>query len=213
MTTRKSILVSLAITLVVLVSGLLRLANMPEMVPTHWDANGNINGWSPKAFAVWFMPGIMLLFTGLLVVLPKMSPKAYDPLDFILTFNQLWVITIGMMGFIQVVTLQAAIDPKFDSGKWIIVGIMLGFALIGNLMGKVRQNHWMGIRVPWTLSNREVWDQTHRMAGRLWVVSGVVCSLMVLVGLPIWLAFTLFMISTVWPIFSSYFLWKRLENH
>ena len=30
--------------------------NLPELVPTHWGADGEINGYSSKAFAVFGLP-------------------------------------------------------------------------------------------------------------------------------------------------------------
>jgi uncharacterized membrane protein len=51
---------------------------------------------------------------------------------------------------------------------------------IGNVLGKLRSNFFVGIRTPWTLSSEHVWDQTHRWAGRLFV--GAAAVLAVLAG-------------------------------
>jgi uncharacterized membrane protein len=52
-----------------------------------------------------------------------------------------------------------------------MVGLL--FILMGNLMGKIRQNWFVGIRLPWTLSSENVWNKTHRLGGMLFVASGI----------------------------------------
>lgn len=208
---RNAFALSLLLVIAALVYGLLRTSHLPDMVPTHWDANGNVNGYSPKMVAVFMLPGIMVLMLVLTIALPKMSPKGYDPLEFAETFNKIMLMVQGLLIYIHVISLESAVNPSMNSGKWVMAGMFLLWAMMGNLMGKVRQNYWMGIRVPWTLSNRQVWDQTHREAGRLWVAVGIIGLVLVLINVPIWIPFTLLIISAFWPIVSSYLLWKRIE--
>jgi uncharacterized membrane protein len=58
-----------------------------------------------------------------------------------------------------------------------LVGIL--FIVIGNYMGKIRPNWFMGIRTPWTLSSEEVWNKTHRFGGRVFMAGG---ALMIIMG-------------------------------
>jgi uncharacterized membrane protein len=56
--------------------------------------------------------------------------------------------------------------------------------LIGNVMGKVRRNFWLGVRTPWTLANERVWYATHRLAGKTMVAGGLVTLVAALSALP-----------------------------
>ena len=47
--------------------------------------------------------------------------------------------------------------------RLVIGGLMVFFAVLGNVMGKVRRNLWIGVRAPWTLASAVVWDRTHRV--------------------------------------------------
>ena len=69
-----------------------------------------------------------------------------------------------------------------DIGRALIGGMFLFFALLGNVMGKVRKNFYIGIRVPWTLASDRVWNDTHRLAAWLMVGGGILGFLLVILG-------------------------------
>lgn len=52
-------------------------------------------------------------------------------------------------------------------------GNELGCRWIGNYLPKCRQNYTIGIRVKWAVENEENWNATHRFAGKVWAVGGV----------------------------------------
>ena len=84
------------------------------------------------------------------------------------------------------------------------------FIIVGNYLPKSRQNYTVGIRVPWTLADEENWNRTHRMAGFLWVLCGIlllVCALC-RVRNPV-LIFGLLFVITIIPIVYSYLLYKK----
>ena len=60
----------------------------------------------------------------------------------------------------------------------LLLGLL--FIIIGNFLPKARQNYTIGIKIPWTLANEENWNRTHRLAGYLWMICGI---LMVLISL------------------------------
>jgi hypothetical protein len=47
------------------------------------------------------------------------------------------------------------------------------FALMGNYMPKIKQNSTLGIKITWTLQNEENWVKTHRFAGKVWFIGGL----------------------------------------
>jgi uncharacterized membrane protein len=86
-------------------------------------------------------------------------------------------------------------------------------ALIGNYMGNIRQNYFIGIKVPWTLNNEENWNKTHRMAGKLWVVGGIAGIICIMIFKNIGFVFTGIMIPIVLiPIVYSYLLYVKMNN-
>jgi len=112
--------------------------------------------------------------------------------------------------------LWAAVAGPIDITRALLAGVLLMLALIGNVLGKVRRNFWIGVRTPWTLANERVWNDTNRLAGRLFVAAAVV-------GLPLLLlplhqlaltivVFILIMTAALGPAIYSLVLYKRLER-
>jgi uncharacterized membrane protein len=96
---------------------------------------------------------------------------------------------------------------KVDISFFAMLFTGLMFIVIGNYLPKARQNYTIGIKIPWTLADEENWNRTHRLAGRLWVASGI---LMVTIGLTRvvaaeWLAGMVLTVALV-PCAYSYWL-------
>jgi uncharacterized membrane protein len=212
MTTRSAVLAAALLTLAALVYTLVLYPSLPERIPTHWNWQGEVDGWTRKGVGVFLPTGLMVLFLGLLFALPWLSPRPFGVETFRETFNYVMVATIALFAFLQWVTLQAALHPERAMGRVLIAGLFLFFALLGNVLGKVRRNFWIGVRTPWTLANDAVWIATHRLAARLFVALGLLGALLVLLGAPVGLALVLLLIVAFVPVIYSLVLYKRMER-
>jgi uncharacterized membrane protein len=190
----------------------------PETVPTHWNIHGQVDGYGPKAVGLLVMPLAMLLVLGLFAALPALSPKNFEVDTFRETYLFIMVLIAGMFTYLHAIILCATwqqvekVAHPIDIGRYMIGGIFLFLAVMGNVLGKVRRNFWIGVRVPWTLASDRVWNDTHRVAAWTLVAGGVVGFLMVVVGVPIALAFVAFMVAVVIPVVYSFVHYKRLER-
>jgi uncharacterized membrane protein len=90
--------------------------------------------------------------------------------------------------------------------------IGLAFILLGNVLGKVRRNFWLGVRTPWTLASDRVWYATHRVAGKTMVVGGLVTMLAAMMGLPAYVSTGALMAGALVPVVFSLVYYKRLER-
>jgi uncharacterized membrane protein len=209
-TTRGAIIACLTVTLVTLAYGLILAPSLPDRVPIHWNIRGEVDGYGSKWIAILMVPAMMVFFTGLAAALPAMSPENFDIETFRPTFNYVFFTIIVLLSYIQLVTLQAAQHPHTDVGKLLMVGICVSFGFIGNVLGKVRRNFWMGIRTPWTLASDEVWTATHRFAARLMFACGILGAVLALLGAPFALLIGLILFSTLVPAVQSYFVFRKL---
>jgi uncharacterized membrane protein len=88
--------------------------------------------------------------------------------------------------------------------------------VIGNVMGKLRPNHVVGFRIPWTLANERVWDQTHRFGGKALVLGGILIA--VLPFTPLDSAWwggaiaAIALLSVAAPMLKSYLLWREIKK-
>lgn len=211
MTLRKSILYQFCLTAAALLYSLIVGSRMADVVPSHWNAAGHIDGYGSKWMILLMMPGVMLLVVLLSAALPKLSPEKFRIEPFEATYSLIMLIVSGLMFTLHFVIVQSSSGGHWDIGR-IIMGVdFVFFALLGNFLGKLQPNFFMGIRTPWTLADERVWRTTHRQAARLWVGGGVIGLLLVLAGLPFWLTFSYFMLMASAPAVQSYFVYRNLH--
>ena len=86
------------------------------------------------------------------------------------------------------------------------------FALLGNVLGKVRRNFYVGVRTPWALASERVWNATHRLAGKTFVAAGLVGLVLTAAGLNGWPTFVSLMVGAFVPILYSLVYYKQLER-
>jgi uncharacterized membrane protein len=190
---------------------------LPDKIPTHWNIHGQVDDYGSKTWAVFLMPGAMLAMLSLFALLPWLSPKNFEVDSFRSTYLFILVVVQALFGFIHGVALYAAKaheagSDNVDVGRVLIGGMFLFFAALGNVMGKVRRNFYIGVRVPWTLASDRVWNDTHRVAAWSMVGGSLVGLVLVASGLPLALAFGVLMVSILLPIVYSFVHYKQLEK-
>ncbi len=159
-------------------------ASLPsgEMIPIHWDAAGNANGYSGKntALLVIAAPGGVILLTNiLLAALPALSPRSENILKSAKTYLISWIGSNILVLGITAMTAFAMVRGVEDStSPWmtqiILSAVCIFIIAIGNYLPKTRSNWYIGVRTPWTLSSDYTWTKTHRLAGWLFVISGII---------------------------------------
>jgi uncharacterized membrane protein len=188
---------------------------LPDKVPTHWGITGEPDGFTARDSMLPILmafPGIMAVILVMSVVLPLVSPKQFSVDEFRDTFSYLMMLVVALFAYMNAVALTAYVHPDIDVSRLFVAGIFLFFALLGNQLGKVRRNFWMGVRTPWTLANETVWVQTHRLAAWLFTGAGVVGFVAALFGESLILCFLLLMVAAISPVVYSLVLYKRLER-
>ncbi len=213
------LVLSLALTVAALASSLyvyyFRFEDLPARVPTHWNFSGEVDATVPREDALpYFLlpPGVMALMILLTWLLPRISPRQFDVERFRNVFNYVMALVVILFAYIHLVILWGCLDQGISLIQWMLSGLFLFFALIGNVMGQIRRNFWMGVRTPWTLANETVWNETHRLTAWLWVAFGLIAFVVTLAGVnPLWCAGGLLIVIVV-PVVYSLVLYKRLEK-
>jgi uncharacterized membrane protein len=190
---------------------------LPDRIPTHWDIHGKVDGYGSKTWAVFLMPAVMVAMLGFFRLLPALSPRNFEVDSFRTTYLLIMTFMLGLFVFIHGVMLYAAKahlagGRGVDPGRVLVGGVFLFLALMGNVMGKVRRNFYIGVRVPWTLASDRVWNDTHRVAAWTMVAGSLLGLLVVVSGLPLVLAFGVLLVSVLIPVVYSFVHYKRLER-
>jgi uncharacterized membrane protein len=149
---------------------------LPDKVPMHYDIHGNINEYGSKSELLLTMLLINIPVYLLLLFIPRLDPKGkiekmgnkFYQLKFILV-----IFLSGLSTYIIYLAKKGTNSPPND--VFVLIGILL--AALGNYFQAVQPNYFIGIRTPWTLENETVWRDTHRLAGKLWMICGIIIAL------------------------------------
>lgn len=178
--------------------GVIAYAYAPDIVPIHWNLEGKPDNYAPKDIGLFLLP---LINTGLylfLYFIPKIDPNNEQLKNSIKTLQLIRLGTHGLLGMIMIWTTLSIIEASTVKPEWIFSIISLFFAFLGRAMADVKQNYFVGIRTPWTLSNELVWDDTHRFTSPLWFYSGIgmaiVSALLSFMGFGAEIILTVFLI-------------------
>ena len=188
---------------------------LPPVVPTHWDAAGNVNGYMPKLLNAVFIPllsiGLFLLLRFVSSISPRLSeqdPRATQKIvGLLLTGILLFMLIIQVIVF--AIQLGVAINIVFV----VNLAVSALFIFIGNYLGKVRRNFWIGIRTPWTLASDVVWERTHRLGGWLFVAAGVIgIGTAFIPSFRIWGVVGSIILVSVLLVIYSYIVYRQVET-
>lgn len=198
------------IAVVAVIASLIVSSGLPAVVPVHWNAAGKPDGFGPKSVMLWLMPAVMVGIVGLTWLLPVISPKKFEIERFAKTYTVMMVAIQLMELCIHLLMLRGAGNVGFNLTRALFPVMFVFFAVMGNWMGKVRQNYFMGVRTPWTLADERVWDQTHREAGHLWFWGGLVGALVSGLGVSTFVSVGFLLAIAFMPIIRSYLIAKKL---
>jgi uncharacterized membrane protein len=188
--------------------------HLPPRVPLHWNIHGEVDFRGPRALMMAVGPGAMLAELAIFALLPALSPKRFDLEGFPRTYLRIMLAAILLAGYVTAVLLFAALTGHVDVSAALLAGVSLVLVFIGNLMGKVRRNFFIGIRTPWTLASERVWYATHRLAGKTIVAAGIASFIAALwgglAGIGLWIALVL--CGVLVPAGYSFVHYRSLER-
>ena len=188
---------------------------LPDMVPSHWDAAGNINGYMPKLTYALFQPltsiGLFLVVRVLVIVTTRLTRQnlrvVQKTTDLLLTGILLFMLLI------QVITVAVPLGVPVNVSFVTNLAVSVLFIFIGNYLGKVQRNFWIGIRTPWTLASDIVWERTHRLGSWLFVGIGVVGIIIAFIpALRVWSVVGLILLVSAILVVYSYIAYRQVET-
>lgn len=205
----KKILCSCLLTLSPILVGLFLWKDLPDVMTTHWGADGVADGTSTKAFAVFFLPAVLLAVNLLCMVATALDKKnqAKNQKAMGVVFWIMPVISWGVNGAMYAIAMGKS--WSFALFMPLLFGLL--FIVLGNMLPKVSQNKTFGIKMFWTLYNEENWNKTHRIAGKLWVGGGLLCLLTAFLPTKAMIAATLVitLAMILIPVLYSYSIYKK----
>lgn len=203
------LLLSSVLILLPILAGVILWDRLPEVLTTHWGADGSGDGYMPRLLAICLPPLFLLVFHWLclLVTAADKKNKEQNHKVFGLIFWICPILSCLTSGLIYAV----ALGKTFDISVFLPLPLGILFVIIGNYLPKCKQNYTIGIKIAWTLANEENWNATHRFGGRVWVIGGLI--LLGGVFLPeavlLWVLLPVTLLLAAAPVLYSWLYYKK----
>jgi uncharacterized membrane protein len=206
-------LIRIAVVLVLVLTAVITLAAypvMPDVVASHWNAAGDVNGTLPKFWGLTLLPLLMGIFCALLVVLPAIDPLRDNYRNFQDYYDGFILVFATFFFLIQMEIILWELGIRISPN--LVMPVMMGILFIytGFLLEHAEPNWFVGIRTPWTMSSIPVWKKTHAIGAKLFKLAGVVAMIGILAGTYAWLFIIVpVMAVAVFMVVYSYIEFKR----
>lgn len=184
---------------------------LPERMASHWNSEGQVDGYMGRFWGVYLMPAVMIGIFLLFLVIPAIDPLKANISNFRTTFNVFMATMVAFLGYVHLLTVLWNLGRRdFEMGTAILPAIGLVFIIAGVLMRRAKRNYFIGIRTPWTLSSDRVWERTHRVGSVFFVASGLLAMLAVfLPAYGIWLILLPVLGGVIFLVLYSYLLYRN----
>lgn len=229
MKTKNKILIALTVLPLIITAVVLKF--MPERIPAHYDAAGNIDRWGSK-YESFVLPGIIILMTlfwfGIIKYYENKQKKSTDEKVVEESSNNAKVLyyvadsMAVMFGVMQCFFLYSAYTASVKAAETSIIDINiitcvcmgLMFIVIGNILPKAKLNSLLGVRTVWSMHNDQTWAVSNRFGGLLLVGCGIltiVSALIVGGKMSIFVMLGLLVVCTIIITVYTYFAYKRYK--
>lgn len=201
------------IILIAFAAGIFLYSQLPDRMASHWDMNGDVNGYMSKFWGTFLMPFVLIGMALLFAAIPLIDPLKSNIAKFSKYFDSFIILIFLFMLMIHGFVLAANLgfEISFNIVMPIAIGIL--FYYIGVMCQHAKRNWFIGIRTPWTLSSDIVWDKTHKLGAMMFKASGVIAFLGVFFGnLVMWFIMVPVIATATTTMVYSYIIFKRKEK-
>ena len=204
---KKTVILTILLTLVPTVVGLLLWNRLPEQMATHFGIGNEPNGWSGRGFTVFGIRAIMAALEVFCIIATDMDPKSKNISGKAMVMV-LWIMPV-LSWVVMGMTYAFALEYKPDVGMICCLISAVVLIALGNYMPKTKQNYTVGVRVSWALEDEENWYHTHRFAGFVYTIGGILIAIAALLHLPLWVLIVVMAVVILVPVLYSWLYYRK----
>lgn len=210
---KKSKIISLIIILLSFIIGIYFYPQMPEKVASHWNEQGQVDGYMTKFWGLFLMPfissGLFLFF----ILIPKIDPLKANIEKFRKYYDTFIMSIILFLFYLYLLTILWNTGTRFDMVRLLTPALGILFYYCGILIQNTKRNWFIGIRTPWTLSSERVWEKTHDIGGKLFKVAGIIAFFGVLFrNYSLFFVLVPIILVTIYTVVYSYLEYQKEKN-
>lgn len=203
------IIIASVITLLPMIFGFAVWDRLPEDIATSFGWNGEVTGYSSKLFAVAGLPVILALANLICIIGTNTDPRKKN-ID-----NKVFSVVISIVPVCSLICGACIYGNAFEYNVNIenimsaFVGIII--LILGIILPGCKQNYTVGIKLPWTLHDEDNWNKTHKLAGKIWIIGGILMIIAGLISFEVLFVGIIFAIVII-PTVYSYLLYRNSKN-
>jgi len=204
-------LVLIILIIISIIIGVIYYPKVNDKIASHWNAKGEVDGQMNKFWGMFLLPIILILMYFFYLVFPRIDPLRKNIKSFRFEFDIFMIILFVFLFYVYLLTILYNIGIIINLSKFMIPAFAILIYYCGVLLRRSKRNWFIGIKTPWTLSNDYVWNRTHKIAGNLFKVSGI----LILISLFIYkLAYIILLVtillSVAISVIYSYFIYRKI---
>jgi uncharacterized membrane protein len=207
---RKTMILTCLLCLLPMALGLYFYKELPDQMPIHWNAAGEVDGYAPKALAVFGFPVFFAALELLMFFVILNDPKKQNQSNIMRQLGFWSLPAVGIVVYTATIFSGLGYDLPITTIVMILAGVL--FIVVGNYMPKAKQNYTIGIKLPWTLDDTENWNKTHRLGGFLWVIGGIVFLIGAFLPGGAVLTLVTALVMVLVPTGYSYMLYRKKQK-
>jgi uncharacterized membrane protein len=186
---------------------------LPAKVASHWDINGNVNGYMSGFWGAFFVPMLALGLDILFIIIPRIDPKKANIEKFKKSFDLFVSLLLLFIFYIYALTIFFTFGYKFNMSQLMVPAFSILLFAVAVLIVGAEPNWSIGIRTPWTLSSDIVWRKTHDLGSKLFVVAAFVTLFgLFFTSLAFWFILAPILLCSFFLVAYSYFEFVKISK-
>ncbi|TMI94790.1 MAG: DUF1648 domain-containing protein [Bacteroidetes bacterium] len=192
---------------------------LPETIAMHFNLKGDIDRYGSKNELVTMILILTVVNAIVYLLLPqvyRIDPKRYAAENKDRLFRIAFAIVVFTSAVLCLIIYSSIHGNIKFSMRFILAGVGLMLAVVGNYIYNIKPNYFAGIRLPWTLNNDENWKKTHLLGGKLLFGGGLLIAVICLFTpftFSMIALFTILLFVIITTCIYSYRLYKKLNVH
>lgn len=172
---KKSKIIIICLMLLSLVIVGVSFAFLDDTIPIHFGIDGKPDQYGSKYFLL-MVPSVSILIGVIMLLVARYGKVSENYKKYLLLTSV--VVEIIFLVCNSIMVAYAVISVKdmeaFDVSKIMLVVMGAMFIFMGNFMPKIEKNRTLGVKTKWSMYNEVTWQKTHRFAGFMSVIIGVI---------------------------------------
>ncbi|MDP2926073.1 MAG: SdpI family protein [Nanoarchaeota archaeon] len=206
-------ILSIFIIITIFLISILVYPYLPEKIITHWNSQGIADGYMTRPYGLFLLPIISIILFFLFIILEKIDPLIKKNKSFSKTYSSIILALVLFLFYIHLLSILLNLGYRFNMLLMLIPVFSLMYFYIGVILRTIKRNWFIGIRTPWTLSSDKVWEKTHKLGSKLFIISGIITFFGIFfIKYSIWFILLPIIISAIILVVYSYLEFKKIKR-